>query len=289
MLSGIWLAIRGFQGRSRGPYPLAPNSDPKTELLTGHRPVPHARQGHSRIYAARAVTRRYRSTSLPESLFSERRWTSTFRRHGFDRPGVTAILRAHKPEWLYELLPYVYVGVGVLTMASLQNLIALVSGGLLISAGAVVWLMRRRYRSGQSRVEANAAPSAATAARVRPVLPELSWRNAFDGAYPEIDEEHRVLIKAGNAVIRALAQGRDRQDIELMLYEFLDQFEKHCELEADFLSSEGRPLDADNVSKRNEAMVRVRSLEERYHSGEVPIDMLVSAITHDLMLQHILE
>ena len=59
----------------------------------------------------------------------------------------------HKPEWLYEALPYAYVMVGIATIANLGNTLSMVSGGLLISAGVFIWWMRRIHRQNQKRRE----------------------------------------------------------------------------------------------------------------------------------------
>ena len=52
----------------------------------------------------------------------------------------------HKPEWLYEALPSIYVIAGITTIANLGNTLSIVSGSLLISAGLYIWSMRRTYR-----------------------------------------------------------------------------------------------------------------------------------------------
>ena len=54
--------------------------------------------------------------------------------------------RGHKPDWLYEILPYVYLIGGVLTILTLKNFMGTFSGLLLVSAGAAVWSLRRSYR-----------------------------------------------------------------------------------------------------------------------------------------------
>lgn len=59
----------------------------------------------------------------------------------------------HKPEWLYEALPYAYVMAGIATIANLGNTLSMVSGGLLISAGVFIWWMRRTHRQNQKRKE----------------------------------------------------------------------------------------------------------------------------------------
>ncbi len=51
------------------------------------------------------------------------------------------------PSWLYEPLPYVYAGVGVVATLSMESIIGTLSGILLMSAGFLVWYLRFDYRS----------------------------------------------------------------------------------------------------------------------------------------------
>ena len=60
---------------------------------------------------------------------------------------------AHKPEWLYEALPYVYAVAGIATLANQGSLLSILSGGLLVSAGASIWWLRRSYRLEKKRDE----------------------------------------------------------------------------------------------------------------------------------------
>ena len=60
----------------------------------------------------------------------------------------------HKPDWLYEALPTIYIGAGIATIVNLGNTLSIVSGGLLISAGFFIWRMRQTYRHEQRSREA---------------------------------------------------------------------------------------------------------------------------------------
>lgn len=51
------------------------------------------------------------------------------------------------PRLVYEFLPFVYLGIGVLILSQLSLPWSLVPGGLLCLAGALVWLIRAIYRS----------------------------------------------------------------------------------------------------------------------------------------------
>ncbi|MDI1246899.1 MAG: hypothetical protein PSV24_16030 [Rhodoferax sp.] len=65
------------------------------------------------------------------------------------------MLDFHKPDWLYEALPYVYVIGGVVTIVNFDSGWSNLSGGLLISAGAFIWWMRRSFRQNQVRGESD--------------------------------------------------------------------------------------------------------------------------------------
>ena len=53
---------------------------------------------------------------------------------------------SYKPRWLYEALPYMYAGSGVLSFNTLNHTLSSVSGLLLVFAGVVVWKLRHDYR-----------------------------------------------------------------------------------------------------------------------------------------------
>ncbi len=58
------------------------------------------------------------------------------------------------PNWIYEPLPYIYAGVGIVAAGSLDTLIGQLSGLLLISAGIVVGYQRYEYRHIQKQRQA---------------------------------------------------------------------------------------------------------------------------------------
>jgi hypothetical protein len=53
-----------------------------------------------------------------------------------------------KPEWLYEQMPFVYIGSGFVTLLLFKSMAGYVAGTSLILAALLAWKMRRenRYR-----------------------------------------------------------------------------------------------------------------------------------------------
>lgn len=54
--------------------------------------------------------------------------------------------RIFLPRWLYELMPYIYVGGGIFLAISNTNALAMLSGICFVVAGVQSWAARRRYR-----------------------------------------------------------------------------------------------------------------------------------------------
>jgi hypothetical protein len=50
------------------------------------------------------------------------------------------------PNRVYEVLPYSYICLGTLSMSLLDNYVAVMSGVILIVAGALVWILRSDHR-----------------------------------------------------------------------------------------------------------------------------------------------
>jgi hypothetical protein len=59
---------------------------------------------------------------------------------------ASAQFQFHKPVWLYESLPFLYLFAGALALIKLDGGVASISGVLLILAGSCVLQMRRNFR-----------------------------------------------------------------------------------------------------------------------------------------------
>ncbi|MEY4140215.1 MAG: hypothetical protein RLZZ371_2397 [Pseudomonadota bacterium] len=94
----------------------------------------------------------------------------------------------HKPDWLYEALPYVYVIAGIATILSLDNALSMGSGALLVSAGICIWWMRRTSRQTRKRRETDRRKADRRAADRRAAERKATDRRAADRR--ESDRRH---------------------------------------------------------------------------------------------------
>jgi hypothetical protein len=52
------------------------------------------------------------------------------------------------PDWIYELLPYLYAVSGSATVVFFDKALSRISGVLLLLTAGIIWVTRRNYRQG---------------------------------------------------------------------------------------------------------------------------------------------
>jgi len=55
------------------------------------------------------------------------------------------------PRVVYEIQPYIYLGLGAASVINTQSLYAQIAGGVLYCTGSLVWIMRSNYRRKDQR------------------------------------------------------------------------------------------------------------------------------------------
>jgi len=192
------------------------------------------------------------------------------------------------PNRLYEVLPYVYAGAGLLTMYSLGNGAGVLSGLMLISAGVIVWTLRRNRRSHPRRPHRTGMRPVPLDDMGSPAgFVRLVWRKEYECGHPVIDAQHRRLFEAGNAVLNAMLEGESRADVELMLDELISHVEAHfCEEEA-LLARARQPLSAEHQQNHRQLLATTRILADSYRRGELSAGDLFTFLTRDVVSGHI--
>lgn len=198
--------------------------------------------------------------------------------------------RFHKPEWLYELLPWLYIVVGLLTMLLLRNLMSVFSGLMLISAGFNVWLMRRRNRKSPSADLAKPSRSASSQPGASGVM-QLIWRSSYECGDPLIDQQHQELFELGNELVNALLNGDPKIEVELRIDAFVEHIVDHFKTEEALMVKAGDPVEAAHLHVHHQLLARAKELNRRFHkaSGDRVVRDLVSFISYDVVAQHLIQ
>lgn len=198
------------------------------------------------------------------------------------------------PGWLYEALPYIYALAGIFVMFSLKGGAAVLSGSLLISAGFIVWKIRRNHRE---RAQSDQRISDRNVARTlfeddaddKAGLVQVMWHPSFEVGHELIDRQHRRLFSLGNQLINALMSRQSKGDIELMLSELVNEISEHFRSEEEIMASFDNPLSEEHKGIHSSLLVQITELHSRFEKGTVSVSELVGFIAYDVVAQHIIK
>ena len=191
-----------------------------------------------------------------------------------------------RPNWLYETLPYLYVLAGVLSMLALQNTLSILSGLMLISAGLVIAVMRRRHRRMELKQPARSAKIPHTEPNP-PDLVHLIWKTEYESGYAPIDTQHRRLFGLSNDLINSVLRHEAKADVQFQLDEILDQIIDHCCHEEALLAKTHHPLCAEHKDIHRALIARLRELSERHLRDELKASEMVGAVVYEIVARHI--
>lgn len=194
----------------------------------------------------------------------------------------------HKPRWLYEALPYLYLGGGAASLLGVGNLGGVLSSLLLMSAGGVIWKLRRDYRLRHPPAEFAAADGTLRDGGGMSLV-QMVWRPAFEVGHGVIDRQHRRLFATGNELIDAIMQRKSKDDIELMLDDLVHDVAEHFRCEEEALQGLGRPMSEAHLQAHRHLLAEITALREKFSCGGVPMGELVGFIAYDVIAQHIIK
>lgn len=187
------------------------------------------------------------------------------------------------PEQLYEALPFIYLGSGLLTMIMLPNFAGFLSGAMLISAGATVWRLRYRYRRAFNCTEGHIDYAENTGGS----LVQILWKKAFECGHSVIDAQHRRLFGLGNELISAVSTNRPPGDIEWLLDELIEHITDHFCTEEAALARTRHPISAEHREIHRQLLAKAADLRDRLHSGLTVTSEIVGFIVYDVITNHI--
>lgn len=205
------------------------------------------------------------------------------------------MFRGYKPEWLYEALPFIYIGSGLFCIGVVRNSGGLISGLLLISAGIIVWKLRRDHRRRRSEGALQIRDRREAQKDTSPpqkdtsdLLARVEWRPDFEVGHEVIDRQHRRLFALTNEVIDGLRLKKPDGDIALMLDDLIREVKHHCHAEEDIQASQNALLAKAHNERHRELLTHIAKMHEGYHRGTVATREIVSFLANDVVSQHLI-
>ena len=192
------------------------------------------------------------------------------------------------PDSIYTALPYIYVCAGLLTVAVLRNGIAVFSALAWISAAAIVWVRRYRYRSPFNRSGGRIdLPTVVDEHGPGEELVPIFWQRSFECGHPIIDAQHRRLFGVGNELVKALLTKRLPGDIAWLLDELVDHITDHFCTEEAVLVKLQHPISKEHQEVHRTLLAGVAELRERHRGGQMLTKDLARYIVYDVIVDHI--
>ncbi len=192
-----------------------------------------------------------------------------------------SLFRYYKPNWLYTLLPYLYIVVGILTILTLWNAMAIFSGCMLIMAGAIVWHMRSGYKDLQEIDKENKS-------KKHERLVHISWRQSFSTGHKIIDDQHQSLFIEANEIIDAITNRQMNIVINEALSELIRDIQTHFRTEEEFLEKFAPEIVELHKAKHTELIKKMRVAVDRVSHKNVSPRELIGFLVYDVITNHLI-
>jgi hemerythrin-like metal-binding protein len=192
--------------------------------------------------------------------------------------------RTFLPVWLYEPLPYVYAGIGMLALFKLEGTLGGISGLMLILAGLLIWRTRQIYRSAARQTpDVKEAPVAGLKGFVR-----LAWSSEYETGIERLDHQHRMLFNQGNNLLNAILDDKPKLDVELLIDELMHDITDHFCTEESLLARAKHPLSPRHHEIHRLLLARCKAMARDYHDDKLRVGDLFQFVAVDLVSNHIL-
>lgn len=197
----------------------------------------------------------------------------------------------HVPDWFYEPFPYLCFAIGLATIVVLRSSLGTLCGVMLVLAGALLWKMRRDYRSQNGRARSRKSRDISSDSRFPAnetgSLVQMIWNSSLEVGHDTIDRQHRRLFFLCNQLIDAILAEKPKADIELLVDEMMTKVERHFRTEEQIMAEIQYPSSDEHKDSHADLLARARELREKFEHGRLPPGELIGFIAYDVVSQHI--
>ena len=96
-----------------------------------------------------------------------------------------------------------------------------------------------------------------------------AWRVELFLFVPQLDDEHREIVRRSGDLCAALTGGRPKHEINILLAGFIDSVRRHFASEEELMRATGYPGYAGHRSEHQRLMAQLFSLAEGFASGAI--------------------
>jgi hemerythrin-like metal-binding protein len=198
--------------------------------------------------------------------------------------------KIHKqyPDWVYNAFPHIYVLVGLAITLTVPGIIAFSTGVALMVAGALLWVLRDRYRRAFAISKGHIDVldwSNADDPVHGPV--QISWRSSFECGHPIMDAQHRRLFGMSNEFSHAVLAHAPKAELSRLLGKFVNQIDQHFSTEHALLAVTQHPITLEHREHHSFLLDKALDLQERFERGEATAREIVGFLVFEVVVDHI--
>jgi len=119
-------------------------------------------------------------------------------------------------------------------------------------------------------------------------VPNIVWSDTLSIGKTEIDAEHKQLIRIANSLLRAMQEGRNKNDFAKILHELREYTVFHFNNEEEYMRSIGYPDLNKHMEEHNILKRRVKDFQHSVFIGENVEFGLLREMLKDWLVGHIL-
>lgn len=120
-------------------------------------------------------------------------------------------------------------------------------------------------------------------------MPNIAWSDQLYIGNPKIDDEHKQLIRIANSLLRAMKEGRSKNDFAKILHDLREYTVFHFTNEEEFMRSVGYPDLNRHVDQHNQLKKKVKDFQYAIFHGEEVVHEQVRDLLKEWLVGHILE
>jgi diguanylate cyclase (GGDEF)-like protein/hemerythrin-like metal-binding protein len=117
----------------------------------------------------------------------------------------------------------------------------------------------------------------------------IEWRRDWESGNAEIDDQHKILLELGNALIHMGLSGVEQEKILIQLHLFINHMKKHFSYEEEVLKAANYP-DTQKHAQIHEGLVEeTLDFRNAYFKGEIKSTAFFSFIIDKVIIGHMLQ
>jgi hemerythrin-like metal-binding protein len=195
------------------------------------------------------------------------------------------------PKPLYEGLPYLYGGIGLVAIAGFDHVLGKVSGAVFVAAALLVLHFRRHYRLAARGREQAIRNIREIERQQRPLSDRevLEWRPAYRCANRTLNEQHQQLFEVSRSLLHAVESGQPKSEVDFFIATLISDIEHHFHTEESLIAHHDKALGKQHHLEHVRLLEKGNRLASLYQRGEVEVGEFIHFIVHDLVLGHTLQ